>query len=48
MAPAEVGALIAGESIVIESLAAAGAGSGEPGPAEQPEACEQPWSDAGE
>ena len=38
MAPAEVVALIAGESIVIESLAASGEGSGEPGPAEQPEA----------
>ena len=48
MAPAEVVALLAGASIVIESLAASGEGSGDSGPAEQPEACEQPWSDAGE
>ena len=49
MAPAEVVALLAGVSIVIESLAASGEGGvGDSGPAEQPEACEQPWSDAGE
>ena len=47
-APAVILGGVRGVSTSSALLDALGWGSGEPGPAEQPEACEQPWSDAGE